>query len=375
MALDVAGIMSQISSAEAEGKDIDSAVYGDTPTYVSDSPEDEEASDGITIEDPETGESGDAVESTPAQVAPSDASQADAKAPESKASDKEVIKTNSGAEVTIDYGDREQIKRDKFLAIGARKWQSERDALQKKFSELEPDYKDAKEFRDTILGAFENKGLEGLVNLLTKNENGYKALLQQELEKEKLYANATPEQRALLDERAANEQLKKELAADRKRREDELARIESEKQKAAKVTEEANETAFREITGTSAKKHSFTGKFQNPDLEEALDTRVWSKVKAELNALPDETDLTPQLMDSLFSKHASVIEKGLKLQVSKETDKVVEDKKVAAQTKVAAQASSQMGKKSSVEEFNNSVGKGDFASAIKMALSGKVKLK
>ena len=261
------------------------------------------------------------------------------------------------------------------MALGARKWQAERDAAQAKLKELEPDYKDAVEFRSSITSAFEKSGLEGLVNLLTNDAEGYKKFISQELAVAKQYESASPEQRALLDERRANEQLKKELEADRKAREKQIQDAEAKSKQAAEREEQAQMVSFQEITGTSQKKFSFVGKLDNPDIEEALDNKVWGKVRSELEKLSDDTEITPKLMDSLFSKHFDTLQKGLNVKTAKEADKKVAEKKKDAQTKVAASAASAMGKKTAVEEFEEAGSMGDFASMLKMAFSGKVKVK
>lgn len=375
MAIDTGSILSSIQSSLAAGKDPMEAEFGNTPTSDGISSGDEADPAEVTIEDgegtgspQEAGESSE--ESTPTVE---DTTQ------ESKPEDSvEIIKTKSGTEIKIDYSDRAAIKQDKLLALGARKWQAERDeaiAANQQWAAIEPDYRDAVEFRGAIKGAFEKNGLAGLVNLLTNDADGYKKFLAQELERERQYASASPEQRALLDEKRTNEQLKKELEADRKAREKQILDAEAKSKAAAEAEEQATVTAFQEISGASQKKFSFEGKLDNPDIEEALDNKVWAKVRADLETLPDETEISPRLMDKLFEKHAAAIQKGLKLKAENAAANVVKAKKEESQTKVAASAAAAMGKKTASQEFEEAGNKGDFASMLKMALGGKVKIK
>jgi hypothetical protein len=375
MSGDMGSLLSSIQSSLAEGKDPMDVQFGSSgEPAVSDSDEGDEGSSvvegDVSAEEASSATEGESVgEESKVAEASGDAED------KPKEEDLEVLKTKSGTEVKISYSDRAAIKQNALMALGARKWQAERDAAQAKLKELEPDYKDAVEFRSSITSAFEKSGLEGLVNLLTNDAEGYKKFIAQELAVAKQYESASPEQRALLDERRANEQLKKELEADRKAREKQIQDAEAKSKLAAEREEQAQLVSFQEITGTSQKKFSFVGKLDNPDIEEALDSKVWGKVRGELERLPDETEITPKLMDSLFSKHFESLQKGLNVKTAKEADKKVAEKKKEAQTKVAASAASAMGKKTAVEEFDEAGAKGDFASMLKMAFSGKVKMK
>jgi len=367
--------LSSIKESLANGVDPRDAAFADMPTSGTQSPQDDETEEVDRVAD---GEQSDSVDEGSEEEAKVDESKVDEgateeKKPEAKGDTETVVW--GGREVVIDYSNRDQIKKDKALAIGARKWQAERDELQKSLKDIQPDYEDAKNFRDTITSSWESKGLEGLVNLLTKDEGGYKKFLGQEIEKERAYASATPEQKAIMDERRANEQLRKELEADRKNRDKQIEEAKSREESASKKTEEANQTAFMEITGGSAKKFSFADKLGNSDIEAALDGKVWSKVRDELSKLPDDTDISPKLMDSLFSKHFETLNKSLNVKTQKEVEKKVEEKKVAAQTKVAAAASSSMNRPSNVEEFEKAGSDGDWGKMLKMAFSGRVKVK
>jgi hypothetical protein len=367
--------LSSIKESLANGVDPREAAFADMPTSGTQTPQDDETEEVDRITD---GEQSDSVDEGSEEAAKGDESKVgegttEEKKPEAKGDTETVVW--GGREVVIDYSNRDQIKKDKALAIGARKWQAERDELQKSLKDIQPDYEDAKSFRDTITSSWESKGLEGLVNLLTKDEGGYKKFLAQEIEKERAYASATPEQKAVMDERRANEQLRKELEADRKLREKLIEEQTKRQETITKNAEELNQSTFKEITGGSAKKFSFADKLGNPDIETALDSKVWSKVRDELNKMPEETELTPKLMDSLFSKHFETLNKSLNIKTQKEVEKKVEEKKVAAQTKVAATASSSMNRPSSVEEFEKAGNDGDWSKMLKMAFKGKVKVK
>jgi len=374
MSGDMGSLISSIQSSLAEGKDPMDVQFGSSgESVVSDSDEGDEGSSVV-----EGDSVGEGMESTNESESAGEESKVEASAEaesKPKEEDLEVLRTKSGTEVKISYSDRAAIKQNALMALGARKWQAERDAAQAKLKELEPDYKDAVEFRSSITSAFEKSGLEGLVNLLTNDAEGYKKYIAQELAVAKQYESASPEQRALLDERRANEQLKKELEADRKAREKQIQDAETKSKLAAEREEQAQMVSFQEISGTSQKKFSFVGKLDNPDIEEALDTKVWGKVRGELEKLPDETEITPKLMDSLFSKYYDALQKGLNVKTAKEADKKVAEKKKEAQTKVAATASASMNKATSVEEFEKAGASGDWSKMLKMAFAGKVKMK
>jgi hypothetical protein len=297
--------------------------------------------------------------------------------PEGKPNPDTETVTWGGKEVKIDYTDRNQIKRDKALAMGARTWQAERDsalAKVKAFEAQEADNKDARDFRSALTDAFEKKGLKGLVNLLTQDETGYDKYIAAEVERRTAYAKATPEQRAILDEKEHLAQLKQELEYDRKNREKQIEMASKKEKDAIAATEASNEKAFLDIASTSKGKNSFAGTLDNEDLEAALDTRVWEKVKTELSSMPDDTELTQAMMDKLFNKYYTAISKGLSGKIEKQADSKLQEKKRDAQTKLSTTAKNNNMPRGAVEEFNKAADGGNWGDMFKMILGGKVKL-
>jgi hypothetical protein len=284
-----------------------------------------------------------------------------------------VTGPNGKEEIEINYSDREAIKKAFSMSHGARKWAAERDSLAKRLKEIEPDFDDAVKTRDTIVDTFKERGFKGLVNLLLQDEGGWQKLVDAEVEKAMLYRSATPEGKAKLEAEARYEEMYQKMKFQEEKNTREAALMEKRKQEAAAAEQASAEASFNTMASTSLKMHSFTGKLGDAELEARLDDSVWSGVRKALSQLPDDTDITPQLLDGLVAKEAALFSKGLGKKVESDVKQKVEQKKQDSATKLASAAQQGMGKSGAVEGFTDALNKGDTASAIKAWLSGGIR--
>jgi hypothetical protein len=369
----VESVQSAIDAAQ-QGLNPMDAAFADIPT--SGETEDDNFNAVTKILDEEENGSQAGEDSQPSTEQPTQEAAKPAAPVNAKPGDVEKLKVtgpNGPEEIEINYSDREAIKKAYSMAHGARKWQSERDSAQKKLKEIQPDYDDAVKTRDTIVDTFKERGFKGLVNLLLQDEGGWQKLVDAEVEKALLYRSATPEGKAKLEAEARYEEMYQKMKFQEEKNAKEAALMEKRKQEAAAAEQAAAEGSFNTMASTALKMHSFTGKLGDAELEARLDDSVWNGVRKALSQLPDDTDITPQLLDSLVAKEAALFSKGLGKKVETEVKQKVEQKKQDSATKLASAAQQGMGKSGIAEGFSDALNKGDTASAIKAWLSGGIR--
>ena len=375
MSSDVNSSVQSAIDAASQGLNPMDAAFADVPTSGSDE------SDNINavtkfLDDEESQGDGEPKDSQPAGDAQEPAA-ADQKATvNAKPGDIEKLTVkgaNGPEEIEINYSDREAIKKAYSMAHGARKWQSERDLAQKRLKEIEPDYTDAVKTRDTIVDTFKETGLKGLVNFLMQDAAAYQKMIDVEVDKAMLYKTASPDVKAKIDAEARYEEMLQKMKFQEEKNAKDAQRI--EQQRAAQIAEQqaVAEQSFNTMAATALRMHSFDGKLGDPELETRINDSVWSGVRKALSQLPDDTDVTPQLLDSLVAKEAALFGKGLGKKVETEVKQKIETKKQDSATKLASAAQQGMGKSGVAEKFSDALDKGDTASAIKAWLSGGLK--
>jgi hypothetical protein len=286
----------------------------------------------------------------------------------SKGKDIERLKVtgpNGPEEVEIDFSNREELKRQISMAYGARKWQSERDSAQKKLKEIEPDYKDATETRDAIVGAFKQKGFKGLVNLLLQDEKGYDNLLEMEVQKRQAYTTATPELKAKMDAEARYEELLRQMQFKEEQTKLENDKLTKRQAQIAAEQQAVAEQSFTTMASTALQMNSFKGKLGDVELESRLDDSVWSNVRKALSQLPDDMDITQELLNSMVSKEVGLFNKGLGRKVEADVKQSVDKTKQASANKLATAAQQGMGKNGAADKFADSLSKGNTADAVR----------
>jgi hypothetical protein len=284
-----------------------------------------------------------------------------------------VTGPNGKEEIEINYSDREAIKKAFSMSHGARKWAAERDAAQKKLKEIEPDYQDAVTTRDTIVDTFKESGLKGLVNLLMQDTAAYQKMIDVEVEKALLYKTASPDVKAKIDAEARYEEMLQKMKFQEEKNTKDAQRIEQQRQAQLAEQQAVAEQSFNTMAATALKMHSFEGKLGDPELESRINDSVWNGVRKALSQLPDDTDVTPQLLDGLVAKEAALFGKGLGKKVEAEVKQKIDTKKQDSATKLASAAQQGMGKSGAAERFSEALDKGDTASVIKAWLGGGLK--
>jgi hypothetical protein len=175
----------------------------------------------------------DSQESSDSEVSPSEAKSEDN---QKTSGTKEVVTITDDKgkrKVEVDFSDKEKLKKYVQMAHGARKWQAERDharsqinEVQGKLTELESNWKVMNE-------VFQNKGVEGLVDLLEGREGAYKDKLQREIQKAQFLENASPEELEAYQQKEAYTKTQQELERIRRENEEFKTKMQQEKEMAA----------------------------------------------------------------------------------------------------------------------------------------------
>lgn len=235
--------------------------------------------------------------------------------------------------VKVDLNNTEQLKKTLAAAYGFRKMQAERDNVSAKLKEIEPKYTELKQGWDALENAYQNGGVEGLVDLLGGKKGYYSEWKKGELEKELRYQNASDAEKREIELREKLDRLEKESSLREKRAAEEAQRAVAER-------EEAQLRSLESQITPAFNKHRFAGTLGDSSKEARLDKAIWDQALANLEALPDDVQLTPQMIEREFKQIATEFRAIIGKQAQAQVKKVIENKKQAAQTQVAAAAKS-----------------------------------
>jgi len=364
----VADPVSAAFEAFKTGKDPEAAVYGTPSKSSSMAAPKAQPAVGSALESPEQEVTEDASpEPSSEEAAPAEAQAEGTGLP---TEEEIVVSDDSGTRrrLKVSYTDREKIKKAYEMAAGMRKAFSERDTFKQKVSAMETDYKDLKSSWGALEEAFSKSGVAGIVNLLGGKNDAFESFMKSEVDKRNRYATASPEEKRQLDlqsqldqERAEKKQLMDKVQADL-----------SASQEAKKSAEQKNAES---VLHPTFDKYRFTGKLGDASLEEQLDSAVWTQAREKLMALPDDTDITPAMVDKAFRETANTFRKAIDKQASTQVQQTVAKKKVAAQEAAAAAVQgSNGGSGASQKAVAAHMKNQDFGGLFRDVFSGKIKL-
>jgi hypothetical protein len=265
--------------------------------------------------------------------------------------------------IEVDWNDKEKLKKYIHAAAGMRKFQAERDNALKQIKEKEAQYKDVAQSWDAVKSAYEQEGFKGLVNLLTQRPDGYELFLNQEMHKMQRRAEATPEElkQIELEERFENE---------RKAREKLEKQVKETMEKSSKDKEAATVAEIQSRFNPVFDKYRFSGKLGDEAAEQVLDSTLWNQTKERLAELPDDVELTPQLIEREFRNVAGTLRKVIQKQSDKKTEQVIQNKKTQAATQAATMATKGYQTGNARDSIRKSVESNDMIGALKQFLGG-----
>jgi hypothetical protein len=347
------------------GKSVEEAVYGEKSAAVSTSDSNSSNADEVLEGATDGSEStGDSQPSALDNV--SDSTEA------TTAGDIEeiIITDDSGRKkVTVDWKDREKLKKYVQMAAGMRKYQVERDKVTAELSELKPKYDDLAQSWQAIEDAFSSNGIRGLINLLAGADDAYERHLQSEFQRVKARENATPSELERMD-------LEERLTSERREREKLARQVEENLKKATEKEEISSMKALESLVHPAFDKHRFAGKLGDEVVEAQLDQAVWDQALKRLEQYPESFELTPTVVEKEFREVSNAFRKIINKQAEQKAQKVVANKKVAAQEAAAAKAMNGYSPKTSpaAEKFKTDMKSGNLVSALTDFMTGRIKL-
>ena len=349
------------------GGDIEKAVYG-TQSKPSAVPAKATPQPGAALESPEQEAAEDTSPETPSEEAAPAEAQAENK--ELPPEEEVLVTDETGARrrLKVSYTDREKIKKAYEMAAGMRKAFSERDQVKQRLSSIEGEFKDLKSSWTSLEEAFSKQGVAGIVNLLGGKQDAYEQFIKAEVEKRNRYATASPEERQQMDLQAMLEQERAEKKAL-------MDKVQADLQRSEEAKKTAEQKQAESVLYPTFDKYRFAGRLGDESLEQQLDSAVWTQAREKLMSLPDDTEITPAMVDKAFRETANTFRKAIDKQAGEKVKQVSATKKQAAQEAAAAavQGGNRAGASSSqavAAHMKNS----DFSGLFRDVFSGKIKL-
>lgn len=228
--------------------------------------------------------------------------------------------------VTVDYSDRNAIKKAYEQAAGMRKFQAERDAEKAAYAKLDAkvksEYEPLKETWSKFEQAWQLGGIEGVVDLIAGQQGAYR----QSLEK---YANATPDERIQMERQLAEEKIKRAEA----QRQSEIDR---KLQEVNERLEKADEKETMALVSPVFQKYRFAGQLGDEVAEHHLDKAIWGQALERLESYDGE--VTQDVVDSVFKEVSSALRRATSKQAERTIKTAVAKKKDEATSQAAAAA-------------------------------------
>jgi hypothetical protein len=244
------------------------------------------------------------------------------------------------------------------MAWQAKRFQANHDKQQAKLSKLEPEYTALKQKWDSLEEAWQGGSVEGVVNRLMNDSNGFEKYVQAYIQKQEARRNATPEQLEAMELREQMEAVKRELAQSKKSAEDTLKTAEQRRQEAAQEKVQAQ-------LSPAAEKYSFAGRLGDAEAEDFYDGAVWRAAIDTLETLDDGVELTQEIIDKAFRQAALRASRGLKVATDKQLKHADNKRKQVAQTNAAVAGVRGNKDTGKADGFRNKLKNGDTFGAFK----------
>lgn len=321
---DVQEEMSLETNVETEDSEVESEV-----SLKTEKDDDEESESEVSLKDPK--------EESPARETKLDISEIN------------ITDDKGKRKVKVDFSDKEKLTKFVQLAYGARKWQKERDDLQKQLDEKV-------QLWDKFEGAWK-QGYRGLINTLEGSNDAFDKFVEAEITRRQELEDMSPIERKALE---VEERFKKQqFEADKLKSdyENKLKEITQKEQAAAqKELESRIHPAFE--------RYRFSGKLGDSVAEHEFDTMLWERTLARLEGLPDDSKITQAIVDREFRSVSQMMSKHINAQAEKEVKKAMDKKKIVATQQVQAAAKRGVVKKQDKESVTASLRSGNIVDGL-----------
>lgn len=249
--------------------------------------------------------------------------------------DKETIfvTDNKGRrrKVEIDYSDKARTKKAYEMLYGARKWQAERDQAINELKSFKEQSDSKVKNWDAISSAYEEGGVEGLINFIEGDDNAYASLVEKAIEEKNFLAKASPAEIAALE--AQKQKVQRDREIEKLRKEMEEMKSASERNR-----EEAELKSLESQVHPVFDKYRFSGKLGDEATEHRLDRMLWREAMENLEQYGDDVELTPSLVAREFKKTSLELRKFINKETEKKVNKTIKAKKESATEHAQASA-------------------------------------
>ena len=269
------------------------------------------------------------------------------------------------AKIVADYSDKAKIRKAYEMAAGMRKFQAERDKARESAKALEQQAADLKGTWEKLETAYQNGGIEGLIDLLEGKSGAHKEYLAKKFELERQKELMSPAERAKFELEQQMEVDRRERAANERIRQKQLEEMQ------AKLAE-ADEKETRALITPAFEKYRFKGKLGDEVAEHHFDQAIWMQALTNLEQL-DDSQITPDVIDREFSRVSQAFARAAKTQATKATKQAVETKKRTAKEQAAVTAMQGMNKDSREESLTKRLWSGDTAGVLAELMRGSRK--
>lgn len=300
--------------------------------------------------------------STDVEGAP-EGSQPETEEPKDTADTEEIWVTDHKGrkKVTIDYSDKEKIKKAFSLAYNRQAQKVEKDRLLQEVKANKPKL----ESFDALEAAWQKDGVRGIVNLLEGKQDAYERHIDEQLNRHRRREEAQSDPSALkqLELEESLEKMRLENARLAKMVEEQLGKSTAEK-------EQAIEVSFKSKFSNLFDKYRFAGKLGDPAEESRWDKTLFNTVRGTLDeaAAEYEAEHGEEMPDSEyfalaereFKQLSDFYRKSKDKDATKKVAEVVKRKKAAAQTKAARTAVGENKKLTNEQQLIERVKTGGF---------------
>jgi hypothetical protein len=276
-----------------------------------------------------------------------------------------TLENGRKAKILADYEDRSKIRKAYEMAAGMRKFQAERDQERQRAKTLDEELSTLKSTWDSLEDAYQNGGVEGVIDLLEGREGASKEYIAKRLEQERLKESMSPDERARLE-------LEERLELDRKAVSQKERIRQKEMEELRAKLEEADEKETRALITPAFERYRFKGKLGDEVAEHHFDQAVWMQALSNLEKL-DDSEITADVIDREFERVSSAFARAAKQQASKATKQAVETKKRQAKTQAAVSAMKGVNTESKEKDLMSRLWKGDSTNVLKELLSNRRK--
>lgn len=261
--------------------------------------------------------------------------------------------------VEIDWENKDQLKKYVQMAHGARKWQAERDQAKQQVEAERSKSKELESNFEVMNRVWQERGIEGLTDLLEGRPGAYKDMVKREFDKQKFLESASPEELQAFKQREDSQRTAKELDKIRKENEEFKKQI-TEKEERAELA------SLESRVHPSFDKHRFAGKLGDATDEHMFDEMLWTTALKRLEPYEAEGhEITPELVEREFRAVAGSLRKRIGLQAEKKASRVVEQKKQEATENVQAKLMSGYKQGGAANEARKMINDGNITGLLK----------